>query len=158
MLIEAADAREEADRIVQEISAAIAGGMSVNDIAVFCRSRVEMHPIERALKRRGIAFETMPKQFQGFNWSQDSVRIVTLHSCKGLEFPLAFVAGLQALPKKNEPEEDELRLLYVGMTRATERLVLSASGQSPVLDRVRTALRELEVGLATAKPELRRAA
>ena len=159
VLIEAANAREEADRIVQEIVTAIASGTSINDIAVFCRSRVEMQPIERALKRRGIAFETMPKHFQGFNWVQDSVKIVTLHSCKGLEFPVAFVAGLQALPKKNEPEEDELRLLYVGMTRATEILVLSASGDSPVVERVRNALHDLQIGLkATPRTELRRAA
>ena len=159
VLIEAASAREEANRIGQEIATAIASGTSINDIAVFCRSRTEMQPIERALKHRGIAFETMPKHFEGFNWAQDSVKIVTLHSCKGLEFPLAFVAGLQALPNRNEPEEDELRLLYVGMTRATERLVLSASGTSPIVDRVRTAMRELEVGLgAVPKTELRRAA
>jgi len=97
----------------------------------------------------------MPRYFKGFDWAKDSVKIVTLHSCKGLEFPVAFVAGLQALPQKNESEEDELRLLYVGMTRATEKLVLSTFGASSVVDRVKTALRELEVGLKpAAKVEL----
>jgi superfamily I DNA/RNA helicase len=97
----------------------------------------------------------MPRYFKGFDWAKGSVKIVTLHSCKGLEFPVAFVAGLQALPQKNESEEDELRLLYVGMTRATEKLVLSTFGASSVVDRVKTALRELEVGLKpAAKVEL----
>ena len=108
-----------------------------------------------ARPRRLRSFESMPRYFKGFDWAKGSVKIVTLHSCKGLEFPVAFVAGLQALPQKNESEEDELRLLYVGMTRATEKLVLSTFGESSVVDRVKTALRELEVGLKpAAKVEL----
>ncbi len=158
-LIEASSAREEADRIALAINEVITAGTSINDIAVFCRSRTQMRPIEQALKRAGIAFESMPKYFKGFNWSQDSVKIVTLHSCKGLEFPVAFVAGLQALPAKNEPEEDELRLLYVGMTRATDKLFLSTSGESSVVTRVKTAMRELESGLkAKVGSQLKRAA
>ena len=39
-----------------------------------------------------------------------------------------------------EPLEEELRLLYVGMTRATQQLVLSAAGNSPVVDRVKNSL------------------
>jgi DNA helicase-2/ATP-dependent DNA helicase PcrA len=57
---------------------------------------------------------------------------MTLHSAKGLEFPVVVVAGLEEglLPHYNaggrpEDVEEERRLLYVGMTRARERLLLS---------------------------------
>ena len=130
-LIVAQSAREEADRIAQQIGETIAAGTPHNDIAVFCRARTQMKPIEQALKRHGISFESMPRYFKGFDWSKDSVKIVTLHSCKGLEFPVAFVAGLQALPQKNESEEDELRLLCVGMTRATEKSWCCRRSASP---------------------------
>ena len=60
------------------------------------------------------------------------VSLMTLHSAKGLEFPAVVVAGLEdgLLPHYNSqghPEdlEEERRLLYVGMTRARERLYLS---------------------------------
>lgn len=63
--------------------------------------------------------------------SQDSVTLMTLHSAKGLEFPVVFMAGLEesllphskALYDKSEMEE-ERRLCYVGMTRAKEELYL----------------------------------
>ncbi len=62
----------------------------------------------------------------------DSVTLITLHAAKGLEFPVAFIAGLEegvfphsrALDDEKELEE-ERRLAYVGMTRAKRRLYLT---------------------------------
>jgi ATP-dependent exoDNAse (exonuclease V) beta subunit len=53
---------------------------------------------------------------------------------------LVFVAGLQALPMRDESMEDAARLLYVAMTRATQDLVLSAHGSSPIVARVKSSL------------------
>jgi DNA helicase-2/ATP-dependent DNA helicase PcrA len=64
--------------------------------------------------------------------SEKGVSLMTLHSAKGLEFKAVVVAGLEdgLLPHFNsqgarEDIEEERRLLYVGMTRARERLYLS---------------------------------
>ncbi len=64
--------------------------------------------------------------------AEGGVSVMTLHSAKGLEFPVVFVAGLEdgLLPHFNaqgarEDVEEERRLLYVGMTRAEENLYLS---------------------------------
>jgi ATP-dependent DNA helicase UvrD/PcrA len=68
------------------------------------------------------------------NWNSDSnaVTLMTLHAAKGLEFPVVFIAGMEMglLPlQRNAANLDELeeerRLLYVGMTRAEEKLYLS---------------------------------
>jgi uncharacterized protein (TIGR00375 family) len=61
----------------------------------------------------------------------DRVRVLTLHASKGLEFPVVFIAGLEddIMPLQwggvVSDEDEERRLLYVGMTRAQHRLVLS---------------------------------
>ena len=63
---------------------------------------------------------------------EDSVQMMTLHSAKGLEFPLVFLAGLEEglFPHKMSADdpvrlEEERRLCYVGITRAMEKLVIT---------------------------------
>ena len=60
---------------------------------------------------------------------QPAVWIMTLHASKGLEFDNVWIIGVKDgnLPHTDSTEEDERRLLYVGMTRARHRLVLSGA-------------------------------
>lgn len=67
-----------------------------------------------------------------YNAEADSVVMMTLHSAKGLEFPVVFIIGFEdgIFPGmqsmySTEDLEEERRLAYVGITRAKERLVLS---------------------------------
>jgi hypothetical protein len=151
-LLTAHDAKEEAELIAERVQDAHASGTPLEDIAVLCRAKYLMAPIERALRTRGLAVQSMQAQaFRRFDWSKPSVKLLTLHSAKGLEFPLVFVAGLQAMPMRDESLEEAARLLYVGMTRATHQLVLSAHGHSPIVDRVRHALVEVARSFAMGR-------
>ena len=66
--------------------------------------------------------------------NESAVGLLTLHASKGLEFPVVFIVGLEedifpSSHAKDNPDEleEERRLCYVGMTRAEERLYLTAS-------------------------------
>lgn len=84
------------------------------------------------------------------DWSEiNAVNILTVHSAKGLEFPVVFIVNLvgqrfptmerreqipipdalikEVLPVGDYHQEEERRLFYVGMTRAKEKLILTAA-------------------------------
>ena len=76
--------------------------------------------------------------------STDVVHLMTLHSCKGLEFPVVFITGVEEglLPHQRSIDslddremEEERRLCYVGMTRAKQELVLTHGEQRTVFGR-----------------------
>lgn len=69
-----------------------------------------------------------------YSEDEDSVVLMTLHSAKGLEFPVVFIAGMEeglfpgyrSITSGDEKDvEEERRLCYVGITRAREELYLT---------------------------------
>jgi DNA helicase-2/ATP-dependent DNA helicase PcrA len=75
---------------------------------------------------------TLASDVDGWDENQDCISIMTLHSAKGLEFPVVYMAAVEQglLPHerslaKDEELEEERRLAFVGMTRAKQELYLT---------------------------------
>jgi DNA helicase-2/ATP-dependent DNA helicase PcrA len=93
----------------------------------FDRQHPEDGSLEAFLEQVALVADT-----DAFEDSSDRVTIMTLHAAKGLEFKRVYIIGVEdeLLPHKRSKEseweiEEERRLLFVGITRAEERLELS---------------------------------
>ncbi|WP_310271798.1 3'-5' exonuclease [Pseudomonas sp. 3296] len=70
----------------------------------------------------------------------DAVKVVSIHSSKGLEFGVVIIPELHEMPKKGEDEADEARLLYVAMTRTIDRLIMIHRAHSSFTSRIHEAI------------------
>jgi len=77
---------------------------------------------------------TLSSDIDGMEEQDDSVTLMTLHSAKGLEFPVVFLVGMEegifpGYKSIGEPQalEEERRLFYVGITRAKQYLYLTCA-------------------------------
>ncbi len=96
--------------------------------AVLFRKREQALPIAEALESASIPHTVLDDG----DPSTDAVRLLTLHASKGLEFDTVFLVGINdgLVPlassfRDAEAEAEEQRLLFVGMTRARDRLEVS---------------------------------
>lgn len=109
-----------------------------NDIAIIARTKNQLVEIEKLL-----SLNKVPNRYingsDEIDFAENTVKLLTMHSIKGLEFKVVIVMGLsdKSMPNPNAMsfvedndfyESMERKLLYVGMTRATERLYMTYSG------------------------------
>ena len=64
------------------------------------------------------------------------VRVCTIHSAKGLEFPAVILCAADQMPAGSNDELSEANLLYVGLTRAMNHLAVTWTGQSTFTQRI----------------------
>ena len=82
---------------------------------------------------------TLSSDLDNADDQEDSVTLMTLHSAKGLEFPVEFLVGMEegifpGYKSIGEPKEleEERRLCYVGITRAKQNLFISCARQRTI--------------------------
>ncbi len=106
------------------------------DIAILYRLHALGPELERRLTEAGIpcqqAREGVGPEWDGLDLAAERVKLLTLHAAKGLEFPYVFIAGCEKGLIPYEPPgdgsadaEEESRLFYVGLTRASRQVFLT---------------------------------
>jgi hypothetical protein len=127
LIIRLLSLRDEAFKIAELLSAAHQEGHAWGDMAIICRDYATMDVCANALHRRKLPHQVR-KRSGDFNPSRDTITVLTMHVSKGLEFPVVALPGVGQMPAAGEDEHEEARLFYVAATRATQRLVITVSG------------------------------
>ncbi|MGS0996809.1 3'-5' exonuclease [Rhodanobacter sp. UC4436_H3] len=144
-LVRTETARAQMDVLIARLRDEHAHGRPYSDMAVIYRNQWEGERLHEALRQLGIPSRLADNAGkQALFVVEDSVKLVTMHSSKGLEFPFVIIPGIGGLPKEGQAEADEARLLYVAMTRATEHLLLIHHDDSVFSKRIRDSINEVQ--------------
>lgn len=120
---------DESEWIINRLKEANRMGTPWKDMAVLYR---HYDPIGKLMSQK-LKSAGVPVSWQKdvkFTDDQNTVKLITMHSSKGLEFPVVAIPGIGLMPDKDAVVEDEARLLYVAMTRATSQLIMSCDRES----------------------------
>ena len=120
--------REEVAQVAELLASAHREGHAWADMAILCRHHSEIDMCAEFLRKRKLPHQLRRNSSSVFDPAHDSIKVMTLHVSKGLEFPVVALVGAGRMPAEGEDEREEARLFYVGATRATQRLVIGASG------------------------------
>lgn len=115
-----------------------AAGTPLNEIAVLYFQKEHGGMMLEALRAAGISGLWMGSHDKkvAYDPRKPEVAILSLPSSKGLEFHSVIILGVGQARRKNQTETDAARLLYVGMTRAKEKLLLTSSESNQFTERL----------------------
>lgn len=144
LLVQLPTLKEEAHYLAQVLSEENRAGAAWSDMAVlYRRYGIGQHLVD-ALTRRGIPFQWQQDKRNPYSPAHDSVKLITMHSSKGLEFPLVCIPAIGASVTQSDDLQDEARLLYVAMTRATQQLVMTHGDASLFSEKMHKAMTVLQ--------------
>lgn len=113
---------------------------SLKDMAIVSRINKNLELLKDKLINSGIS-ATLINGREGIDFDEENVKLTTMHSVKGLEFKIVIIIDINsdqmpfpqkslALEEIQSEESRDRKLLYVGMTRATEKLFLCSYGEA----------------------------
>ena len=120
----------EALKIAELLSAAHFEGHAWGDMAVICRHHSVMDECAKVLEERMLPHQVR-KGLGTFDPEADTIKVMSMHASKGLEFGVVALMGMGELVGTAVADPDEARLFYVAATRARAKLLITASSSTP---------------------------
>lgn len=148
LVLKCADLDEQIRQTVQMIKRLTGQGFAARNVLILYRHKVvpwlRHYPLvdnlTAQLSRAKIPWSWISQDAEAkrsFDWGDDTVKISTVHSAKGMDSPVVIILGVETFRPPRRPEEqdvDEVKLLYVGMTRAREFLAVLYSGSDGLVE------------------------
>lgn len=120
--------KDEAKKITDLLAGSHDEGHAWGDMAILCRAKWVGDECAKVLGARRIP-HSVRAGTGTFDPLSDSIKIMTMHASKGLEFPVVALPGVGLMPGENMDRTEEARLFYVAATRATHQLFVTVSGE-----------------------------
>ena len=133
LLIKLPTIDQECERIADILLEHYQAGMPWKDMSIIYRWKYFIPQITKSCQKRGIPIDEK-------SHLNDAVHLLTMHASKGLEFPLVCIPGIGVTAKYELSSDEEARLLYVAMTRATKQLVMTHGEKAQFTDKLERAL------------------
>lgn len=131
-LLECPDLEAEAETLTKTAAELLRNGASPDDIVIMSGSRELRITLQQTLRAKRIpALDAQQERDQVVSTS-GRVRVATLQLLKGLEYPHVLIGGVNHIWANDDEDETRQRLLYVAMTRTTETLTVTYSGDGPM--------------------------
>ncbi|MDD4911094.1 MAG: 3'-5' exonuclease [Sideroxydans sp.] len=125
----------EAHAIAEWLLGRKAAGYEWGQMAVLYPRHFIGEKFEKILVKSGVPVDVAKDHGNRVQTERDAVRFLSMHNAKGLEFPCVAIGGLGEL-KKPEEIEDDIRLTYVAITRATHEAFITYSNMSELVGRL----------------------
>ncbi len=125
----------EAHAIAEWLIGRKASGYRWGHMAVLYPRHYIGERFEKNLAKHGVPIDVAKEHNNRVDAEQDAVHFLSMHNAKGLEFPCVAIGGLGEL-KKVEDIEDDVRLTYVAITRATHEAFITYSNMSELVGRL----------------------
>jgi nuclease-like protein/UvrD-like helicase family protein/AAA domain-containing protein len=126
----------EANKIAQELLRLHRAGTPWGEMGVFYTALFVGQAVKETLDHASIPVDWLKDSVsKNFNPRLDSVRLMTAHSSKGLQYQVVIVAGAGFLPYRSE--RDDAKVMYVALTRATHELIITTSKTSSFSQRLK---------------------
>jgi hypothetical protein len=108
-------------------------GQAWSDMCLTYRSNWIGEKIQQRLHQAGIPLQWLAdsQSKRSLDLNHDSVKLMTMHSSKGLEFPFVGIIGVGYLPGQHGNDAQDAKLLYVAMTRSTDKLLMTYHQDTP---------------------------
>lgn len=124
----------EAHAIAEWLLGRKAAGYHWAQMAVLYPAHYIGERFEKTLLKHGVPYDVAKSHGNRVQAEKDAVRLLSMHNAKGLEFPCVAIGGLGAL--KSESLDDDVRLTYVAITRATHEVFITYSNMTKLVERL----------------------
>jgi superfamily I DNA/RNA helicase len=139
-LVWAHNAEQQAEAVARDVLLLIQGQRQPQDIGVLVTRKFQMGKIAAKLSEADVPVRVIySNQADSLDLAEGAVKVMTVHSAKGLEFDVVFLVGIEHLPDPNGTEDNDRqgRTGLVGATRARDQLVLTYTKDNMYLERIR---------------------